>query len=91
MGSLELAPDDYVLAKNATVRLAGVPVFYFPRYKYDLDAEFQRFEIEPGFRNKLGAYLLTTYNWYGGERGSAGLKLDYLTERGARRRTGGPL
>lgn len=80
--SIELAPDDYIQAKGATVELGGLPVFYFPSYKHDLNSDIQRLEVEPGYRGKFGGLMLNTYNWYSGKKGRAGLELDYLAKRG---------
>ncbi len=81
--SVKIVAGKYVTARNATIYVAGVPVFYMPYYSRPLDDRANYWTFTPGYRNIYGAYLLNTYNWFWGEDWSGKVHLDYRTMRGA--------
>jgi LPS-assembly protein len=80
--TLILVPGQSFEARNATVYLGNVPVFYWPRYSRTFGRHPNNFEFTPGFRNVYGPYLLGTYNWYASDKLSGGVHLDYRQKRG---------
>ena len=76
-----------IVARNATLYLGGVPVFYFPYFSQRLDQHAGQFSFLPGYRSRFGAYLLSTYSWYLNDQLDGALHLDYRTKRGV---AGGP-
>ncbi|MDD2236397.1 MAG: LPS assembly protein LptD [Kiritimatiellae bacterium] len=74
--------ERYIRAKNAVFRLGGVPIFYFPYYKYDLERG-SHWDFLPGYRSKWGAFLLSTYNMRVNGWMHSATHLDVRTDRGA--------
>lgn len=52
----------YLSMRNIVVYIAGVPVFWSPYGRRDLQSE-DRWEFVPGASSRLGPFLLTTYNY----------------------------
>ena len=77
--TLIIVPGEYVIAKNATLWLGNVPVFYFPYYRRSLKHRSNHFVATPGYRSRFGPFLLTSYNWYWEEKLDGAIHLD---ERG---------
>ncbi len=68
---------------GASVYIANmIPVFYMPYYTRSLDNHERFFQFLPGYNSRLGAFLLTAYNYpiAGNVRGRT--HLDVRTERG---------
>ncbi|MCO5051924.1 MAG: LPS assembly protein LptD [Verrucomicrobiae bacterium] len=80
--SLKIVPGQYFQARNAVLYAGSVPVFYFPFYTQRLDGKGHHFDFVPGYRNRYGAYLLSSYNWAWREELDGKLRLDYRTKRG---------
>ncbi len=59
---VEYKADDYVIVKNAWVKLFEVPVFYLPYLWYPLNTSCG-FSWMPGYTSRWGAYLLTRYRY----------------------------
>ena len=74
--TLIVAPGEYIIAKHATLRAGNVPVFYFPYYRRSLKHRSNHFVFIPGYRSRFGPFLLTTYNWYWGEKLDGAIHLD---------------
>ncbi len=79
---LTIVPGQYFEARNATLRVGGVPVFYFPYYRRNLGYRVNHFDFTPGYRSFYGPYLLTTYRWYSKESLDGAVRLDYRQLRG---------
>jgi lipopolysaccharide assembly outer membrane protein LptD (OstA) len=73
---------DYVEARQATVYVGKVPVFWLPYFKRSLKMEAPKLELLPGYRSKYGPFLLTTYRWKWSEQVDGALHLDGRLERG---------
>jgi lipopolysaccharide assembly outer membrane protein LptD (OstA) len=80
--TMTMVPGEYVEAKNATLRLGDVPVFWFPYYKKSLGPRRNYWTLTPGIRSRYGAYLRSTYHWYWSERLDTDLHFDGFTRRG---------
>ncbi len=61
--SIKFHPGERVIAKNARLYVGRVPVFYFPYYNKNLDADANQFLFTPGYRKIFGPFLLTEYQW----------------------------
>lgn len=72
-----------VVAKDATLYFAGVPVFYLPHYRRSLGTHANYFVLTPGYRSSFGPYLLTEYHIGVHPNFDVGLQLDYRAKRGA--------
>lgn len=55
--------DDRAYLKGATLRLAGLPIFYFPSYSKSLLGHERYWQILPGYSSRHGVFLLTAYNY----------------------------
>ena len=85
--TLVIVPGEYIIAKNATLWLGKVPVFYFPYYRRSLKHRSNHFLATPGYRSSFGPFLLTSYNWYWTEKLDGAVHLDERVKRGV---GGGP-
>jgi LPS-assembly protein len=79
---IRLVPGQYVEAWNAFIYLRGVPVFYFPYYRRNLGPHANNLNFMPGFRNKWGPFILTSYVWYLNDELDGTMHVDYRAERG---------
>ena len=80
--SVTVVPGHYIEFENAILYLGKVPVFWFPKWKRNLKPYSNRWNFVPGYRNKYGAYLLSTYEWYWDRQISGAVHLDGRTSRG---------
>ncbi len=81
-----LRPDDYVAVQGATPVFMGLPFFYLPWWRKDLDRHYG-WRFVPGYESDWGAFLLSTYKFRlidlgDGDRVESRTHLDYRTERG---------
>ncbi len=81
-------PGEYVALAGAKPHFMGIPFFYFPYWRRELD-EHYGWRFEPGYESDLGLYLLSTYKFklidFGGTDNNAidsRSHFDYRTERG---------
>jgi LPS-assembly protein len=81
-GSIKIVPGQYFEARNAVLYAGKIPVFYFPFYTQRLDGKGNRFDFVPGYRNRYGPYLLSSYNWIWNDQLDGALKVDYRQKRG---------
>ncbi|NLF85466.1 MAG: LPS-assembly protein LptD [Lentisphaerae bacterium] len=84
----DMRPDDYVALSGVTPYFMGVPFFYFPYWRRELD-EHYGWRFEPGYDSDWGAFLLSTYKFqlidFGGafkDSLDSRTHFDYRTERG---------
>jgi LPS-assembly protein len=80
--SITVIPGEYIEARNATLHLGNVPVFYFPYYRRSLKQHPNHWTLTPGYRSRYGPYLHTTYNWYWNEQLGGALNIDGRAKRG---------
>ncbi len=80
--SLTIVPGKYFEARQATLYLGSVPIFYFPYYRRTLDKQPSHVTLTPGYRSRYGPYLLSAYNWHWTTNFAATFHLDYRQRRG---------
>ncbi len=72
-----------VSTKGAAVYVADtIPIFYMPYYSRSLDSHERFFQFLPGYNSRLGAFLLTAYNYPLAEGIRGITHLDYRSRRG---------
>jgi LPS-assembly protein len=81
-GSLELIDNERFVARNATVRVGRIPVFYLPYMRGNLKGGGNQFSTTPGYRSRYGAFLLNESSWQVKEHLTTTFHLDYRTRRG---------
>jgi lipopolysaccharide assembly outer membrane protein LptD (OstA) len=79
---IKIIPGQSVQARDATLFLGSVPVFYFPYYSRKLGDRADHFDFIPGFRSIYGPFLLSSYTWFWGDEFEGKLHLDYREKRG---------
>ncbi len=80
--SLTVVPGKYLEARDATLYLGDVPVFYFPYYRRSLERHPNNLVFTPGYRSLYGAFLLSTYNSSWNTNLATALHLDTRVKRG---------
>lgn len=80
--SITIIPGKRIIVRHATFYLGGLPVFYFPYYRYPLNEWASRFYVTPGYRSQFGPFLLSSYRWFHDEQLDGELHLDYRAKRG---------
>lgn len=68
-------------ARHVVARLYGIPIFYTPFLKKDFSRR-SNIDVMPGYSSRMGAFLLTAYNFYPTDHIKASTQLDYRTARG---------
>jgi LPS-assembly protein len=81
--SITIVAGKTVTARNATLYLAGIPVFYVPYYSRPLDRRANYWNFTPGYRSIYGYYMLSSYRWFWGDNWDGQVRLDYRSKRGA--------
>jgi len=79
---IKIIPGQYMEARNATLYLKGIPVFFFPYFRHNLAEHDNYFTAFPGDRGVYGPYLLTMYHWYLNEHLGLDLHGDFRERRG---------
>jgi LPS-assembly protein len=79
---VKIVPGQYFEAWNAVLFLDGVPAFYFPYYKRNLNAHANNLNFLAGYRSAYGPFLMNTYSWFLGDEADGKLHLDYRERRG---------
>ncbi|MBP5787263.1 MAG: LPS-assembly protein LptD, partial [Kiritimatiellae bacterium] len=80
-GRASLESNRVVRARNVRFHLGPVPFFWFPYAKGDV-RDFAHFEFTPGYRSKMGAFLLTTYHYPLDDTWSTHTHVDLRSKRG---------
>ncbi|MDB6063927.1 MAG: Organic solvent tolerance protein [Pedosphaera sp.] len=78
---MKFVSGQYVEARDATLYVGEVPVFYFPYYHRDLSNQ-NNFSFLPGYRSSFGPYLLSSYNWSLNDKLNGAVHLDERERRG---------
>ncbi len=68
-------------ARHVVTTLYGVPIFYTPYFKKDFSKR-SNIDIMPGYSSRMGAFLLTAYNFYPTPHLKSSTHLDYRSKRG---------
>ena len=71
-----------IRSKHVFFYLGGIPVFYLPYVKHDVSGEKTNIDVVPGYSDRMGAFLLTAYNYRLNEWVRAASHLDYRHRRG---------
>ena len=79
---MTIVPGKYFEAWNAVVYAEGVPVFYYPYYRRNLELHANTLSVVPGDESMYGPYLLTDYKWWLNDEVDGKLHLDYREKRG---------
>ncbi|EEF59460.1 LPS-assembly protein LptD [Pedosphaera parvula] len=80
--TLKIVPGKYFEARQATLYVGNVPVFFFPYYKRGLGEHQNNFSYVPGYRSTFGPYLLSSYNWFYDDKLSGSIHADWREKRG---------
>lgn len=80
--TVSVIPGDRLKAYNCLLYLGRAPVFYVPFWYRDLSDSGNGFAFEPGYRSRMGYYLLTTYRYRLTPALKASTELDYRSKRG---------
>ena len=79
---VKIVPGQYIEAWNAVLYLDGVPSFYFPYYKRNLNERANSLNFVAGVRSAYGPFLLNTYSFYLNDAVDGKIHLDYREKRG---------
>ncbi|MBC8001524.1 MAG: LPS-assembly protein LptD [Opitutaceae bacterium] len=79
---MTIIPGQRVEARNATVYVGDVPVFWVPYLRKSLGRHPNNFVFTPGYDSKFGPYLYTTYNWWWSDQLDGSIHLDLYQKRG---------
>jgi LPS-assembly protein len=80
--SVKVEEGRQVTARDATLYVGKVPVFYLPYYRRTLGPHPNYWVITPGYRSTFGPYLLTEYHLNVLQDVDLGARLDYRAKRG---------
>ncbi|MFT5469254.1 MAG: LPS-assembly protein [Verrucomicrobiales bacterium] len=78
---INIYPDEYIVFKNATVIIGGVPIAWLPFLAQPMDDELG-YLFTPGYSDAWGPYILNQYGFLVGEHTLATAHVDYRAERG---------
>jgi len=81
-GRARITPDDMLKAHNVVVFLGPVPILYLPVWKQHLHRDKTNLDVVPGYSSRMGAFLLTAYNYRINSMLRAATHLDLRTRRG---------
>ena len=73
---------ELIIAKKVTWFLEDVPVFYLPRYTFDLKRQHTNYDVLPGYDSRDGFFILNAYTIYLNENLRTVSHLDYRSKRG---------
>jgi len=79
---VRMAPGDKLTGRGAVVRLGRVPVFYLPWVYRSLSDRAVGFNAEAGYRNRMGAFLLTSTKYWMSPVFRGITQVDYRSKRG---------
>ena len=80
--TIKIIPGKKIEARQATLYVGSVPVFYFPYYSRNLTEHAGHFTFLPGYRTAFGPFLLTTYTWWMNDYLDGAFHVDYRERRG---------
>ncbi|MCB9757129.1 MAG: LPS-assembly protein LptD [Candidatus Omnitrophica bacterium] len=79
---VDIYQGDKAVARNMTVVLGKVPIFYLPRYTQDLRHQKPMFTITPGYYKGWGSFALSQWRHYWNDRVNTVVHVDYRSKRG---------
>ncbi|MDP2927716.1 MAG: LPS assembly protein LptD, partial [Candidatus Omnitrophota bacterium] len=79
---INMFPGDKLLARQATLYLGAVPLFYLPRYNYSMKEPIMHVQVEPGSRKDWGPYLLSAWRYNIADNVDGRALLDYRYKLG---------
>ena len=79
---ITIVPGKYIEARDATLYLGPVPVFYFPYYHRNLGERANNFNFIPGYRSSDGPFILGSYRWFLNDELDGAVHVDYRAKRG---------
>ena len=79
---IKIIPGEKVEARQATLYVGGVPVFYFPYYSRSLRQRSNNLSFTPGYRSSFGPFLLGSYAFFLNEQFDGIVHADYRGQRG---------
>jgi LPS-assembly protein len=77
-----VSDDKRLEAKHVVLYVRGVPVFYLPYLKKNLNASESNLDVVPGYSSRWGAFLLTSYRYRLNTWLEGKTHVDYRSERG---------
>lgn len=78
----DVIPGDRLKAYHAVLYAGGLPIFYTPYWYRSLDDRDMGIAIEPGYRSRMGYYLLTSVKYRLNPTLKAETQVDYRIRRG---------
>lgn len=79
---MSVVPGDRLTARGTVLRLGRVPVLYSPYWYRSLSDSNMGLSIQPGYRSRMGGYLLTSYAYGLSETVEGETHVDYRSRRG---------
>jgi LPS-assembly protein len=79
---MKLVPGKYIEARNAVLYVEGVPMFYYPYYRRNLQEHANTLTVMPGDESMYGPFLLGTYTWWLNKYVDGKVHVDYREKRG---------
>ena len=80
--TVEIYPNDKLIARNVTMYVGKYPVMYFPYYSRSLKDEEAGFFYELGRNSRAGTYVRTGYRFPINEHIRTLLRVDYYSQQG---------
>ncbi|MFP4473755.1 MAG: LPS-assembly protein LptD [Candidatus Omnitrophota bacterium] len=74
---IDVYPGDKAVARDVTLRMGDVPIFYLPRYTKDLKDRRSIVRVTPGYDSDWGAFLLSRWRFDRNDRFKTFWHLDY--------------
>ena len=78
---INVVPKDYMKTRGAVLSLGRIPIMYLPYWRHNLKGD-SGFIFLPGYRNKMGAFLLSSYYHRINPYLKAEHHIDYRSRRG---------
>ncbi|MFH1997044.1 MAG: LPS export ABC transporter periplasmic protein LptC, partial [Candidatus Omnitrophota bacterium] len=74
--------DDKITAKNMTLFVGDMPIFYLPLYVHKLDSKRPQMSVMAGRDKDWGYYGLTAWRYFFGDDNRGDIRLDYRQKKG---------
>lgn len=74
--------ETVIKARGVTFFLGGIPIFWVPAWTKTLKGDKTDIDMVPGYSSRMGAYLLSAYNYRLNAAMSASTHVDYRSKRG---------
>src|SRR5436190_2517853 len=79
---IKIIPGQKIVARQATLLVGDVPVFYFPFFTRNIGPRANNFNFIPGYRTSFGPFVLGSYHFFLNEELNGALHVDYREKRG---------